>query len=116
MSNKLFVGIAIGAIAGAAISMLDRSTRESTCRKAKSISSDVKYYAKNRDEFVEKVQNKVEKYQTLYDSFSTEKDYLMEKVDEIRTYTPQVKNLLADTKNAFVSSTEKEEDPNIIHL
>ncbi|MBK3495793.1 YtxH domain-containing protein [Viridibacillus sp. YIM B01967] len=116
MTNKLFVGIAIGAFTGAAISMLDRTTRNNTVNTVKNIAEDVQYYAKNRDELAEKVQIKVEKYQSLYNTFTTEKDYYLEKINEIQSFSPQVKNLLTDTKNAFVSPKEEEEDPNVIHL
>ena len=50
MKSKLLPFIAIGAVVGAAISMLDKKTRDHTVDTAKKAKETVTYYAENRDE------------------------------------------------------------------
>ncbi|MFX3675096.1 MAG: YtxH domain-containing protein [Paenisporosarcina sp.] len=105
--SKLFKGIVFGAIAGVGISMFDRATRENVKYNIKTLSSDIQYYSKNREDLKIKLQEKAEKLQSVYNQFSQDAQYLTSKVDEIKTLTPQVKTLVTDTKDAFVLSKEE---------
>ena len=66
MKSKLLPFIAIGAVVGAAISMLDKKTREHTVDTAKKAKETVTYYAENRDELAALIESKVEQAQNLY--------------------------------------------------
>lgn len=105
--SKLVKGMVIGAIAGVGISMFDRATRENVKYNLKNISSDVKYYSKNRDDLRQVLQEKSEQLQSVYNQFSQDAQYLSSKVDEIKSLTPQVKTLVSDTKDAFSQSKEE---------
>jgi len=108
MSESKFVkGIVIGAIAGAGLSLLDRVTREDVKYKLRTVSSDVKYYSKNREDLKLKLQEKADQIQTVYNQFSQDAQYISNKVDELKTLTPKVKTLVIDTKDAFVQSKEE---------
>lgn len=105
--SKLFKGMVVGALAGAGMSLLDRATREEVKYKLKTVSSDVKYYSKNREDLRMKLQETADKLQTVYNQFSQDAQYLSGKVEELKTLTPQVKTLVVDTKEAFEHSKEE---------
>ena len=108
MSESKFVkGMLVGAIAGAGISLFDRATREDVKFRLKTVSYDVRYYSKNREELKLKLQEKADKLQTVYNQFTQDAQYITEKVEEIKELTPQVKTLVTDTKDAFVHSKEE---------
>ena len=105
--SMLVKGMLIGAVAGAGISLLDRTTREDVKYRLSNLSSDIKYYAQNREDFKLKLQEKADKIQSVYNQFSQDAQYLSGKVDELKTLSPQVKTLVTDTKDAFVHSKEE---------
>lgn len=105
--SMLVKGILFGAVAGAGISLLDRTTREDVKYRLNNLSSDIKYYSQNREDFKLKLQEKADKIQSVYDQFSRDAQYLSGKVDELKTLSPQVKTLVTDTKEAFVHSKEE---------
>ena len=107
MSNKLVTGIALGAVAGAALSMLDRRTRETTVKKVKHFVIDVQYYAYNRQEIVDKIKSTTSTAQSMYKTFMKDKDFYLEKIDEIQKLTPQVKDIVMETKDVFTAGIEK---------
>jgi len=87
--------------------LFDRYTREQVITKSKGWASDFSYYATNPDVLKSKVQDKVEKYQSVYEQFSTDATYLKVKVDELKQLTPQVKEMVVDTKDAFSESKDE---------
>jgi gas vesicle protein len=121
MSNKLVTGIALGAVTGAALSMLDRRTRETTVRKVKHFMIDVQYYASNRQEIVDKLQSKASSVQSMYSTFMKDKDFYLEKINEIQELTPQVKDIVLETKEVLTAGIEKAKEKevpteSVIHL
>lgn len=108
MSESKFVKcMLVGAIAGAGISLFDRATREDVKFRLKTVSYDVRYYSKNREDLKLKLQEKADKLQTVYNQFTQDAQYITDKVEEIKELTPQVKTLVTDTKDAFVHSKEE---------
>lgn len=108
MSESKFVkGMFVGAIAGAGLSLFDRATREEVKYRLKTVSYDVRYYSKNREDLKLKLQEKADKLQTVYNQFTQDKEYITGKVEEIKELSPQVKTLVTDTKDAFVHSKEE---------
>ncbi len=107
MTNKLVTGITLGAVAGAALSMLDRRTRGTTVKKVKHFVVDVQYFANNTDELVEIIKTKTNTVQSMYKTFMHDKDFYLEKIEEIQKLTPQVKDIVVETKEVFTSGIEK---------
>jgi len=105
--NKFVKGMVFGAIAGAGISLLDPTTRKDMTYKVKSLTSNVKYYAQNPDDLKLKVQEKTDKLTSVYTQFSQDAQYFSEKVNELKTLTPQVTSLVTETKDAFVHAKEE---------
>ena len=105
--NKFGQYILVGAMVGAVVSLCDRSTREQVITKSRDFVSDVKYYGGHPDVLKSKVQEKTEKYQSIYEQFSNDATYLKEKVDELKLLSPQVKEMVVDTKDAFSDSKDE---------
>lgn len=106
-TNKFGMYILIGAFIGGAVSLCDRSTREQVMKKSNNIVSGIAYYSKNPDRLKSKIQEKTEKYQSIYEQFSEDASYIKEKVDELKQLTPQVKELVVDTKDTFTESKDE---------
>ncbi|KOS71545.1 hypothetical protein AEA09_00615 [Lysinibacillus contaminans] len=105
--SKLLASIVVGAAVGAALSMLDRTTREKTIASTKRISETVSYYAANREELQELIQEKVTAAQSFYESASENVNMLVEKADEFKEFPSTIQDMISDTKSAF-SSSDKE--------
>ena len=92
---------------GAVVSLCDRSTREQVFTKSKGIVSNIRFYTSHPDVLKSKVQEKTEKYQSIYEQFSSDATYLKEKVDELKQLSPQVKEMVVDTKDTFSDSKDE---------
>ncbi|WP_077210882.1 YtxH domain-containing protein [Bacillus dakarensis] len=105
--NKFFKGILMGAIAGGAISLLDRETRKSVVESCKKGTKEVSYYLSHPTEMAEQIRDKTSKLRTTVAQVSEDVTYIAEKVEELREVTPSVAGLVKDTREAF-DQEEKE--------
>ncbi|PIC64514.1 hypothetical protein CSV79_06030 [Sporosarcina sp. P13] len=108
-SNKLGTFIVGGALLGAAVSMLDRTTRQQTVTLARTSFEKAMYYKENPDVMKKQLQEKKDQMQTLFEQVKDDVEYVKSQVDEIKTLTPQVKEMFADTKEAFTDSKSEYE-------
>jgi adenylosuccinate synthase len=104
--NKLGKYIFFGALVGGLISLCDRRTREDVMNKSRSFMYDVRYYSKNPDVVKLKLQEKSEKYQSIYEQVASDATYFKGKMDELKELSPQVKELVVDTKEAFTEAKD----------
>jgi gas vesicle protein len=104
--NKLMTGILVGAAMGLIVSLFDRNTRNDVMQKSKKLGSNAQYYATNRKELQNLVQQQTGKVQNLYARISEDASYVGEKVNELKELTPQVKELAMETKEAFVDTKD----------
>lgn len=124
LGNKLFVGIIVGAAVGAGISLLNRETREKTVRQVTNVKTDMQYFLNSKDEVKENVGDKVSTVKALISNVIENKEYYLEKINELKSLTPAVTSMLANTKQTFsdepfVDEFEKEakqNDESVIHL
>ena len=105
--NKLVKGIICGAIIGGAVTMFDRKTRDSVMNKTRYVRNEVVYYNKNRNELKSALDEKVTKWKSIYNQLASDVLYVSNKVNEVKGMTPQVKNLLNETKDTFTQSKEE---------
>ncbi|EON74480.1 hypothetical protein [Lysinibacillus sphaericus] len=105
--SKLLASIIIGATVGAALSMLDRTTREKTVATTKKATAAVSYYAANRGELQDLIEEKVLAAQVLCESVTDNVNMVAEKVDEFKELPSTIQGMISDTKSAF-SSPNKE--------
>lgn len=108
-SNKFWKGILWGAIAGGAISLLDKQTRtimKENCSKA---AKNVSYVIKNPEEITNKVKEKAVRFKTAVEEVTEDISYISGKVEELRETTPQVAKMLKDTKDTFIKKADDTE-------
>ncbi|MGE7665455.1 YtxH domain-containing protein [Ureibacillus composti] len=107
--SKLLKSVIIGALTGAALSMLDRKTREHTIESAKKMKDSIIYYSQNYDELREVLSEKLEEAQELYEKTSENVSLIASGIEELKDMPSTVQGLVEDTRNAF---SQKED---IIH-
>ena len=106
-NSKFGTFIMVGALTGAVVSMFDRSTRKHIVKKSNNFITGMKYYVKNPDVLKWKLEEKKEKYKSVFEQLSGDASYIKAQVEELKTLTPQVKGLVMDTKDAFVESKDE---------
>lgn len=105
-SKKFWKGMLWGALAGGAISLLDKQTRiamKDNCVKA---AKSVSYVIKNPEEISNQIKEKALKIKTTVEEVSEDISYIAGKVEELRETTPQVAKMLKDTKESFTKNDE----------
>ena len=107
MSSKFGKFIILGALVGAGASMFDRATREQVTKTSKGFAWKIRLYSKNPAVFKYKLQEKTEKCQTLYNQLAGDVSYVKARVEELKLLTPQVKELVIDTKETFIESKDE---------
>ncbi|MEK4230775.1 YtxH domain-containing protein [Solibacillus sp. FSL H8-0538] len=105
--SKLLPFIALGALAGAVVSMFDKSTREHTIESTKKVKETVSYYVENREELQNLIETKVEQAQSFYTNTSENYNSLMSKAEDALTLPSTIQSLLTETKDAFLSNEKK---------
>jgi len=99
--SKLLISVVTGAVVGAALSMLDRTTREKTIATTQKMKDAISYYATNRDELQVLVEEKVLAAKVLCESVSENVNTIVEKVDEFKELPSTIEGMINETKSAF---------------
>jgi hypothetical protein len=99
--SKLLPFIAIGALAGAAISMFDKHTRAHTVTSVKNAKDKVTYYAQNRDELENLITSKLEQVQSLYTNNQDTINSFLSGGQEGKSLPETVISMVVETKDAF---------------
>ena len=99
--SKLLPYVAIGAIVGAAISMLDKTTRDHTISTVKNAKNTVTYYAQNRGELENLITSKVEQIQTLYTNNQESINSVLTGIQDSKALPETVLSMVNETKEAF---------------
>ncbi len=95
--SKFSKMVVIGAAVGGLLSLLDPTTRQIMKRRA----DKVTYYAKNPDVLQQNIESEVNKWTSLYERISGEAGEIIDQVSQLKQLTPQMKNLVEETKDAF---------------
>ncbi|MEH7115531.1 YtxH domain-containing protein [Neobacillus niacini] len=108
MVRNLFLkGIVYGAIAGGALSLLDKQTRQAMKVNVKKAYEEVSYVVRHPGEITENVKETAEKIRNTIEQVSEDISFITEKVDELRELTPQVKEMVKETKSTFYEHPDK---------
>jgi gas vesicle protein len=103
MSNKFWKGMLWGALVGGAVSLFDKDTRHVMKGHCQKVSEMIK----NPGQTYDQVKEAAIKIKTVVEQVNEDLSYISEKVEELRETTPQVANILKETKEAF---SKKEEE------
>lgn len=105
--NKLLTGMLVGALVGAAVSLLDRRTRQDVVACGKNASSKIKGYIKEPTSFTNEVKQKVEDVKDTVQEVSEDISFINEKVKVLKETTPQIVSLLQESKERFISKHQR---------
>lgn len=109
MGKSLFwKGVFLGAVAGGALSLLDKTTRQSVAATCKKTTNQVSFYVKNPGVAVDQVREVTNKMKSTFEQVSEDVSFITEKVEELKEGTPQVARLFGDTKEAFLEENQDE--------
>ncbi len=96
--NKLLQGIVVGALAGAAISMLDRSTRESVIACSKKKYNQMKDYMENPELVMDQIREKADKIRTTFEDITEDVVFIANQVEVLKEIPQQVVATVKDSK------------------
>ncbi|WP_246145603.1 YtxH domain-containing protein [Bacillus rubiinfantis] len=99
--NLFWTGMFLGAMAGGAISLIDKHTREEMKDNVQKVSGKVIETVRHPRETYTNVKAKIDQ---VREDFS----FIAEKVEEIRELTPQVTEMIKETKESFSQNDELE--------
>ncbi|MCA1024983.1 MULTISPECIES: YtxH domain-containing protein [Cytobacillus] len=100
MGKSLFwKGVVLGAIAGGALTMLDRDTRENAKSKCRETTESAKYYIKNPDEAVQQVKGVSLKVRTAAQQIGEDVAFLTTTIEDIKTKAIETREALNDPKS-----------------
>lgn len=108
-SNKFWKGVLFGALAGGAVSLLDKQTRLAMKQNCLIASTTVSNLLKNPEKVSNQIKETACKFKTTVKQVSEDLSYIASKVEELSETTPQVTKLLKETKDTFTKNEENEE-------
>jgi gas vesicle protein len=100
--NKLVEGIVIGAIIGGAVSLFDKETRSSVIQGSKKLKDKTTTLIQHPELVTDTVKEKYETIRTTIEQVSEDVSFVAGKVEKLKETTPQVMEIVNDTKDAFV--------------
>ncbi|WP_129705871.1 YtxH domain-containing protein [Priestia megaterium] len=100
--NKLVEGIIIGAIIGGAVSLFDKETRSSVIQGSKKLKDKTTTLIQHPELVTDTVKEKYETIRTTIEQVSEDVSFVAGKVEKLKETTPQVMEIVNDTKEAFV--------------
>lgn len=107
-SNKFVKGVLIGAIAGGLISFLDKNTRTTTINNCRMCCKKVTTVMKEPSIVIDQVKEITGKVRSSLDQVTEDIAFITEKVNELTDVTPQVAEIVKETKDAFSNKRENE--------
>ncbi len=99
--SKLLKSMVAGALVGAALSLLDRTTREHTVDNLKKAKDTVQYYATHRDELQQMIEQKMAQVQKLFETTQDNVSFIKDKIDEVKEIPVAVQDIMEETKTTF---------------
>jgi gas vesicle protein len=100
--NKLVEGIVIGAIIGGAVSLFDKETRSSVIQGSKKLKDKTTTLIQHPELVTDTVKEKYETIRTTIEQVSEDVSFVAGKVEKLKETTPQVMEIVNDTKEVFV--------------
>lgn len=101
--NKLRKGILLGALAGGLISLLDKNTRVATINNCRNCFNKVKTVVQDPNVVIDEVKDVTSRAKNSISQITDDIIFISEKVNELKEVSPQVVNIVQETKGAFES-------------
>lgn len=100
-TKNFWKGILLGALAGGALSLLDKPTRHAVTKSIQNTSTQVGHVLKDPSVLVEKVKATSAQMRETARQVSDDVTFIKEKVEELTEVTPQVMDMVKETKDSF---------------
>ena len=104
-NSQFTKAILLGALAGAAISLINKDTRSSVADSGKSIASDVKNFLLHPDGVLNQVKEATGTMRSTVEKISDDVTFIAEKVEEFKEVPSQLVKMVIDTKESFEQDT-----------
>lgn len=113
-TKNFWRGVLIGAIAGGALSLLDKKTRDACFDNCRNTTKNVTYFVKNPSVIADKVKTTSERVRQTVEEVTDDLTFIKEKVEQLAEATPQVMDFVKETKDVFLDNgdTYTETDKN----
>lgn len=105
-TKNFWKGVLIGAIAGGALSLLDKQTRDAVMTNCRKNSKRVTNLVNNPSVMAEKVKTTSEHVRQTVKQVSEDLTFIKEKVEELTEVTPKVCDIVKETKDVFIDNGE----------
>lgn len=99
--NNFWKGVLIGAVAGGALSMLDKQTRNAVMTNYQKASKNVTYLVKNPSVIVDKVKTTSEQMRQTFEQVSEDIFFIKDRVEELSQVTPNFVDRVEEKRDAF---------------
>jgi gas vesicle protein len=100
-TGKFWRGVLLGALAGGALSLLDKPTRDAVMTNCRRTGRQVTNMVRNPSVMVDKVRNTSEQMRQTVEQVSDDLFFIKEKVEELSEVTPKVVDIVKETKDVF---------------
>lgn len=107
-SSKFWKGVIVGAVVGGALSLFDRQTRTAVFGNCRRTTEKVTYYLKHPDEAAQAVTESTRKIRSTIEDLGEDISFITEKVEELRELTPQMVDIVKDTKDVLLESDSED--------
>jgi len=104
-NSQFTKAILLGALAGAAISLINKDTRSSVADNGKSIASGVKNFLLHPDGVLNQVKEATGTMRSTVEKISDDVTFIAEKVEEFKEVPSQLVKMVIDTKESFEQDT-----------
>ncbi|MBB6447354.1 YtxH domain-containing protein [Bacillus benzoevorans] len=104
--SKFWKGVLLGAVVGGALSLFDRQTRTTVVGNCLKTKEKITYYAKHPDEAAQCMTESARKIRSTIEEVGEDISFITEKVEELRELTPQMVDIVKDTKDVLLDPDE----------
>lgn len=108
-SSRFWKGVFLGAIAGGVLTLFDRQTRTAVAEHCRQTKDRITYYAKNPEEAARCVTESTRKIRATIEEVGEDISFITEKVEELRELTPQMVDVVKDTKDVLMDNEIEEQ-------
>ncbi|MFT4413865.1 YtxH domain-containing protein [Fredinandcohnia humi] len=111
--NKMIESMVIGALIGAAVSLFDKDTRESFIHTSKRVGKKTAQVLKDPGAYSQLVKDQFNAVRTTVEQVAEDVRFVTTKVNELAEATPEIADLVKETKDVFTNKSEGIREDNL---